>query len=298
MKDLRPVAVPLALAAQWLTSGSNFLAFKIALESLPPVAVVGLRLCAASVLILPFALQAWRRAPASKGQARGAITSGFLALVCGQGAVVYGMQHVPSGVGSAIAASSPLFLTIILSIVGPHRVSVTQWLGVVLGFFGVSLVALSTAQASAGGYDGIAMISVGAAMWSVSSIYQKSAEMPASSIVSLAMQMGPCGLVLLLLEFVSDRTFASQLAAVSLSSILAVGYLALFGSIVNFGIFVWLNRTTTTHVANSFCYVSPIVAFALGHWLLGEALTDLQLLAAGIGAVGVWLMIRRELPTP
>ena len=58
--------------------------------------------------------------------------------------------------------------------------------------------------------------------------------------------------------------------AVTLKSILSVGYLMLFGSVIGFTAFVWLLRNTTAIVATSYAYVNPLVAVLLGWAYNGE----------------------------
>ncbi|HNF98327.1 MAG TPA: EamA family transporter, partial [Pseudomonadota bacterium] len=55
-----------------------------------------------------------------------------------------------------------------------------------------------------------------------------------------------------------------------LKSILSVGYLMLFGSVIGFTAFVWLLRNTTAIVATSYAYVNPLVAVLLGWAYNGE----------------------------
>ncbi len=75
--------------------------------------------------------------------------------------------------------------------------------------------------------------------------------------------------------------------AVSLRSLLALGYLILFGSLVTFTAFTWLLRVSTPSRVATCAYVNPVVAVLLGWGLAGERLTVRSLVAAAIilGAV-------------
>jgi drug/metabolite transporter (DMT)-like permease len=69
---------------------------------------------------------------------------------------------------------------------------------------------------------------------------------------------------------------------VSLRSILALGYLIVFGSLIGFTSYIWLLRVTTLARASTYAYVNPVVAVFLG-WALGdEPLTLRTLLAAAV----------------
>jgi drug/metabolite transporter (DMT)-like permease len=82
-----------------------------------------------------------------------------------------------------------------------------------------------------------------------------------------------------------------DLAAVSLESLLGVGYLIVFGSLVGFASYVWLLRSTSTSLVSTYAYVNPIVAVFLGWAVLGEAVTGRTLLGGAIIVTAVALIV-------
>jgi hypothetical protein len=48
--------IRLAVVTTWVTTGCNFLAFKVALESFPPLALMSVRLVLAAVVLVALAL--------------------------------------------------------------------------------------------------------------------------------------------------------------------------------------------------------------------------------------------------
>jgi drug/metabolite transporter (DMT)-like permease len=50
------VAIGLALAGTWLSTGGNFIAFKFALESMPPIWLMSARLFVAALVLLSIAV--------------------------------------------------------------------------------------------------------------------------------------------------------------------------------------------------------------------------------------------------
>ena len=58
-----------------------------------------------------------------------------------------------------------------------------------------------------------------------------------------------------------------------LSGFPAVGYLALFGSIIAINAYMFLIRNVSPAVATSYAYVNPVVAVLLGTGLGGETLS-------------------------
>ncbi len=68
---------------------------------------------------------------------------------------------------------------------------------------------------------------------------------------------------------------------------LAVGYLALFGSIVAFSAYVWLLHNVRPAVAGSYAYINPVIAVALGAWIAHESFSAHDLGAMALILLGV-----------
>lgn len=82
------------------------------------------------------------------------------------------------------------------------------------------------------------------------------------------------------------------MAAISLQSALALGYLIFFGSIIGFSAFIWLLKAADPTLASTYAYVNPIVAVILGWLLAGEQMT-LQAAAAAAIIVTSVVMITK-----
>ena len=80
-----------------------------------------------------------------------------------------------------------------------------------------------------------------------------------------------------------------QLIAPSASSIAALAYLVVFGSMLAYSAFGYLLRNTRPALATSYAYVNPVMALALGVALAGERVTraDLFGLALVLAAVAL-----------
>ena len=83
----------------------------------------------------------------------------------------------------------------------------------------------------------------------------------------------------------------------SLQSVLALGYLIVFGSLVAFTAYTWLLRVTSPARAATYAYVNPVVAVLLGWALAGEPLTARTMLAAGV-IIGAVVIITSYQPRP
>ena len=80
----------------------------------------------------------------------------------------------------------------------------------------------------------------------------------------------------------------------SADSLLALGYLALFGSILAFTAYVWLLQHAPISQISTYAYVNPVVAVALGALVLGEQITAATLLGGAIIVLAVVVVISSE----
>jgi drug/metabolite transporter (DMT)-like permease len=63
---------------------------------------------------------------------------------------------------------------------------------------------------------------------------------------------------------------------------------------VGFTDFYWLLRITSASLANTFAYVSPVIAVLLGWAILHEKITTITIIAMIIILIGVALMVTKK----
>ena len=84
-------------------------------------------------------------------------------------------------------------------------------------------------------------------------------------------------------DMIASLVAGEKLTAVpSLSGFLAVGYLAVFGSIIAISAYMYLIRNVTPAIATSYAYVNPVVAVLLGTGFAGEVLSTIEWVALGV----------------
>jgi drug/metabolite transporter (DMT)-like permease len=76
---------------------------------------------------------------------------------------------------------------------------------------------------------------------------------------------------------------------------MALLYLIVFGSIIAFTAYIWLNHNVRPAMAQSYAYVNPPVAVILGVLLGGETVTPSELGAMAIILVGVVIITTAKL---
>ena len=85
-----------------------------------------------------------------------------------------------------------------------------------------------------------------------------------------------------------------DLMQVSLLSIIAQIYLIGIITVVGFTDFYWLLRVTSASLANTFAYVSPVIAVLLGWAVLHENLSLITVVAMVVILTGVALMVTKK----
>ena len=292
-----------AFGAVYLIWGSTYLGIRLAIDTIPPLTMAGVRFVIAGTLM--YGWMRWRgarqRLPGqrlprpSAVHWRSALILGGLMLLGGNGGVTWAEQRVPTGLVALLIGTVPLWMALLEALRrGGTRPAGRTVLGLVLGFGGVAWLVGPGTRLAGPGVDlvGAGVVLAGALAWAAGSLYSRRAPQPAGGLTGTAMEMQAGGVLLLLAGGLSGEWQRLNLAAVSLQSLLAMGYLVIFGSIVAFTAYLWLLRNTTPARASTYAYVNPVVAVFLGWAVLGEALTPQIGLAMVVILAGVVLITR------
>ena len=280
-----------AMLSVYIVWGSTYLAIRFAVQSMPPFLMAGFRFLVAGSI-----LYAWRRlsgdAPARPVHWRSAAIVGLFLLLGGNGGVVWAEQRVVSGVAALMVGASPLWMILIDWVRGTARPSWVVVVGVLVGFAGIAvLVGPAELTGLHGSIDplGAVVLLLASIFWAIGSLYSRKAELPSSALLGTAMEMLTGGAALALVGTLSGEWARLNLSAVTLPSLLGLGYLIIFGSLVGFTAYTWLLRVAPTTLVSTYAYVNPVVAILMGNLLAREPLTPRILLAAAVivGAVAL-----------
>jgi drug/metabolite transporter (DMT)-like permease len=131
-------AVTLAFGLVYLFWGSTYLAIDIAVESIPPALMCGVRFSIAGVVMLAVCAATGRRIWYSARQIALAAVVGLLLLMGGNLTLSWAEQTVPSGLAALIIAITPLWFLVLDSLLlGHHRISKRGKAGLALGMVGL-----------------------------------------------------------------------------------------------------------------------------------------------------------------
>ncbi|MBV7404410.1 drug/metabolite exporter YedA [Enterobacter sp. ENT03] len=272
-----------SLFALYIIWGSTYFVIRVGVESWPPLMMAGVRFLTAGILLLTFLLFTGHRLPPLRPLLNAALI-GVLLLAVGNGMVtVAEHQNVPSGIAAVVVATVPLF-TLCFSHFFGIKTRKLEWLGIAIGLSGIVL--LNSGGNLSGNPLGAVMILIGSLSWAFGSVYGSRIALPVGMMAG-AIEMLAAGIVLLAASWITGESLTTL---PTLSGFLAVGYLAIFGSIIAISAYMYLIRNTTPAVATSYAYVNPVVAVLLGTTFAGEVLSPVEWLALGIIILAVVLV--------
>ena len=288
-------ALILAFAAIYVIWGSTYLGMRVAIQTMPPFFMAAARFLLGGGLL--FAVLRYRGAPwPTLRQWRINAIIGTFLLLGGNGLVVWAELTIPSGITALLIGVSPLFFVLTEWAwpggLRPTRITLAAML---LGFGGIAWLAAPWDGAAGGAlnYGGVIAILCACTSWSFGSIYSRHAKHGADPFLASSLQMLGGGASLLVAAVLHGDFAQLDLAAISLRSWSAFGYLVAVGSLVGFSTFVWLMKHSTPARVSTYAYVNPVVAVFLGWIVLGEPITS-RTIVASIIVVGAVAIITTE----
>jgi drug/metabolite transporter (DMT)-like permease len=167
---------------------------------------------------------------------------------------------------------------------GGDRPSRRHLLGLALGFIGILLLVGPRVVGQAGGgwaaLAGLGALQIAAAGWSMGSAFARRHVRQTEPLASAAMQMLGGAVVMIAMGTVAGEWPAVDLDVPSAAALL---YLAIAGSLVAFAAYVYALEHLPVSFMSLYAYINPLIAVALGTFVLGEPF-DLRM-AAGIAIV-------------
>jgi drug/metabolite transporter (DMT)-like permease len=272
-----------AFAALYFVWGSTYLGIRFAIETIPPLLMAGIRFVIAGGLMYSWGVFHGHERP-TRTHWKTATIIGLMLLLVGNGGLSWSEQRIPSGVAALLVAGTPLWFVLFEWIQGGAKPTAGVFLGLFLGTVGI--VVLVDPANLVGGLNvdivGAIVLLGSSVCWAGGSLYSRRASLPSSPAIANGMEMLIGGVGLLVVGTLTGEWSSFHLSEVSMRSVLAVGYLIVFGSIIGFSSFVYVLHSTTPARASTYAYVNPIVAVLIGWSIGGEALGGRVLLAAAL----------------
>lgn len=288
------LAIAAGFAAIYLIWGSTYLATTVAVETLPPFLMMGVRSLVGGAILYAAARVAGAARPTA-AHWRGAAATGALFFVGCHGLMAYAQQRVPSGVSALLMATLPLWVSLIGWLRG-ERPAARTMAALGIGFAGVALLIAVSRGIALGGIATLPLLAllVAAPSWALGSVLARTRALPSSPTQASGMALLVGGALLVCLGVAGGELDGFEAQAVSVRSLLGLAWLTVAGSVVAFAIYNWLLRVDRPERVATYAYVNPVIAVTLGAVVLGEIVTPGMLVAGAIilGAVVVALTER------
>jgi drug/metabolite transporter (DMT)-like permease len=288
----RPWMVILAFGLVYLFWGSTYLAIDIAVQSIPPALMCGVRFSIAGVVMLVVCAVTGRRIWYSARQIALAAVVGILLLMGGNLTLSWAELSVPSGLAALIIAITPLWFLVLDSLLlGDHHISWRGKVGLGLGMVGLLVLFWPEVHAtSALGrhelWSSLALIG-GSFSWALGSVLSKRWQSGMDVFSATGWQVTAAGAANFLFALaVGDFSRVAW----TVRGVSAVFYLVVCGSWIGYTAYIWLLEHVPTSKVSTYAYVNPVVAVFLGWLILHERVDRFIVMGSGIVVLAVILV--------
>ncbi len=284
--------VIVAFTLVYILWGSTYIGIAIAVEHVAPLMMGAARFIVAGALMLGWQTLRGTRVLIPLRELIRLTIIGFLLLVSGNIILAWAETILPSGLAALIIAITPLWFLLLehFSSRG-DRIAPKGIAGIVLGLGGVVVLLWPDLSGSStvGKRELFAasILLLGSMSWALGSILSKRWHTSADPYTASGWEMLNAGLINLLLALSFGQHHHTVWAR---SSVLAIGYLVIAGSLVGFTAYIWLLRNVPTPKVATYAYVNPIVAVFLGWLIKDEKITPFIIGGAVIVVISVILV--------
>jgi len=275
--------------------GASFIATKVVLREISPVAVVWLRFTFGVVILGMTVLARREFKPLERKEWGYFALLGFLGIAFHQWLQSNGLQTSEAGTTAWIVSTTPVFMALLGWLVLKEGLTWLKSTGILLAFAGVLLVVskgdFSSISVGRFGAPGDVLILISAINWAVFSVLsRRGLKIHRASLMMFYVMT--FGWLLTSMLFLA-KTGIGEPASLSSNGWLGIGFLGIFCS--GLAYIAWYDALQLLSTAQTgvFLYIEPLVAVIVAFFILGEAITTASMLGGGIILFGVWLVNRR-----
>ncbi|WP_104018860.1 DMT family transporter [Roseovarius nitratireducens] len=290
----------LALATVW---GGSFFFNEVAVRDLPVLSVVVGRVALAALILMAILRLRGERLPRGRRIWVAFACMGLMNNALPFSLIVWGQQHIASGVASILNAATPLFTVLLAHVLTrDERMTGGKITGVLIGFAGVAVMIGVGALRDLGVHVAAQLMCLMAAVsYALAGIFgRRFRGMGVSPMATATGQVIASSLILLPLALIVDRPWG--LAPPGIAAIGALIGVATLSTALAYTLYFRILATAGATNLLLVTFLVPASAILLGTLILGEVLLvrhmmGMALIGAGLAAIDgrPWRMLTRAL---
>ena len=280
---VRHILLALLVVAIW---GFNFVVIKLSVEALPPILAAALRFAAAAFPAVLFV-----RPP----KARASIVIGFGLCF---GVALYGFLNLglawgmPAGLSSLVLQTQAFFTMVMAFLLLGERPSRFQIIGAAIAFGGIAVIASERLEGT--DFLPLGLVLLAAVSWGLANVLTKKAgKVNAVSFTVWGVLAAPVPLFVLSLVTEGWPAISAALMGFGWSDAVLIAFLAYPATLLGGAIWSWLLGRHPASVVAPFTLLVPITGLASGYLVLGETITLIEVLGAGLVICGLVVTLRK-----
>jgi drug/metabolite transporter (DMT)-like permease len=280
----------LSLVIVALFWGTTFLGIRIAVETIPPWFVAGIRQFLAGIILLIALLFSKKLKWIGWKNFWNQMILASLMLIIANGMTTGAEKHLTSSLASLISSTSPLLVFILSLFFKLQKFSFRGMIGVIMGFCGILLI-FKDGLADLFNLEyrnGVIFMFIAICGWAFGTIFSKKINHEPQNIsLNLFYQFSFAGIVQIIFGFLFSDQINFEIW--SYKSIFATIYLAIFGSVIAFFAFHYALKLISPSQISILSYLNTIIAIFLGWLILNEPISLAFLSATVLIICGVFI---------
>ena len=268
--------------------GGSFLCVGIAVQELPVLTIIALRVSLAALVLWGIALFSGHQLPRGRKTWQAFLALGLLNNVIPFGLIVFGQQTIGAGLAAILKATTPLWTVLIAALfLADERFSKQKLFGVLLGLVGVIVMVGPDSLAGISRNLGAQLAVLGATLsYAFASVFgRRFAAAKISPLHTALGQVTASSFILVPLALMIDTPWASALPSqATIFAILGLAVLSTAGGYLLF--FNILERAGATNVSLVTLLIPPS-AIAMGMLFLEETLQGIHFIGLALIILGL-----------
>ncbi|TDG36956.1 permease [Pedobacter changchengzhani] len=290
MKSKIDVKLILAFLGVALIWGTTYLGIRIAVQTIPAWYVTAIRQTIACLVILVILIKQNEFKWIGWSNLKRQLILSLLMVVIANGMTTVAEKTIPSGLTSLINSLTPLLIFIGCVIVGLQKATLKGIIGVVIGFLGVVFIFRNGISDlfDVGYRNGIISLCIAVTGWTLGTIYSKKhSAKPQYIFLNLFYQFAFAAVVQFIIAYIFSGV--PLVASWSAHSMLAMVYLAVFGSVLGFFCYHYALKRASASDVSILTYFNTVIAIFLGWLILNEEVSIDLIIATVLIIVGVFI---------